>query len=183
MFDFFSKVECSGGNTFDIYQKTISEKDFLIFTSKSNFMKKTFLFFILTVLLFSCSTEKKEDLTNTPDFCSSIHCNSAVGLSKKLDSLSTIMDRKTGVYTLEDGDGSMVARAWLCENAEKSIDIQYFIFSADNVGLIAADYLVRAADRGVKVRILVDDVMVEARVTGNRLFLIFHCNLSRIYLY
>ena len=63
---------------------------------------------------------------------------------------------------LEDGSGSMVARAWLSEYAEKTIDIQYFIFSTDNVGLIACDYLIRAADRGVKVRILVDDIMVDA---------------------
>lgn len=125
-------------------------------------MKKIFLFFLSVILLFSCSTEQKKELKNVTDFCSSIHCDTTIGLSKKLDSLVEIMQHKTGVYTLEDGDGSMVARAWLCENAEKTIDIQYFIFSADNVGLIAADYLVRAADRGVKVRILVDDVMVEA---------------------
>ena len=74
------------------------------------------------------------------------------------------MKSKTGVYVLEDGGSSLIARAWFTEYAEKSIDIQYFIFSTDNVGLIACDYLVRAADRGVKVRILVDDIMVEAGV-------------------
>lgn len=63
---------------------------------------------------------------------------------------------------MEEGDASMISRAWLCGAAEKTIDIQYFIFSTDNIGLIAVDYLLRAADRGVKVRILVDDVMVEA---------------------
>ena len=57
-----------------------------------------------------------------------------------------------------------MTRAWLSEYAEKTIDIQYFIFSTDNVGLIACDYLVRAADRGVKVRIIVDDIMVDARL-------------------
>jgi phosphatidylserine/phosphatidylglycerophosphate/cardiolipin synthase-like enzyme len=72
------------------------------------------------------------------------------------------MSAKTGVFPLEHGDGSMISRAWLCENAERTIDVQYFIFTADNVGLIAVDYLVRAADRGVKVRILVDDIMVDS---------------------
>jgi phosphatidylserine/phosphatidylglycerophosphate/cardiolipin synthase-like enzyme len=72
------------------------------------------------------------------------------------------MESQTGVYVLEDGSGSMVARAWLTEYAVKTIDIQYFIFSTDNVGLIACDYLIRAADRGVKVRIIVDDIMVDA---------------------
>jgi phosphatidylserine/phosphatidylglycerophosphate/cardiolipin synthase-like enzyme len=71
-------------------------------------------------------------------------------------------DSSTGVYTLEEGDVSMIARAWLTEAAEKSIDIQYFIFSADNIGLIASDYLLRAADRGIQVRVIVDDIMVEA---------------------
>lgn len=124
-------------------------------------MKNILVVFVLSCC-FACSSEHPKDSTVTADFCSSIHQDVPAGLSKKLDSLSPLMKGKTGVYVLEDGDGSMVARAWLCENAEKSIDIQYFIFSADNVGLIAADYLVRAADRGVKVRILVDDVMVEA---------------------
>ena len=56
----------------------------------------------------------------------------------------------------------MIFRAWLCQSAQKSIDIQYFIFSADNIVLIAVDYLLRAADRGVMVRLLVDDIMVDA---------------------
>jgi phosphatidylserine/phosphatidylglycerophosphate/cardiolipin synthase-like enzyme len=75
------------------------------------------------------------------------------------------LEEKTGVYVLEDGAGSMVARAWLTEYAEKTIDIQYFIFCTDNIGLIAIDYLVRAADRGIKIRILVDDIMVDAELS------------------
>jgi cardiolipin synthase C len=123
-------------------------------------MKKIY-FAITACFLLSCSNTPEEKKI-TKDFCSSIHVEESGRLSGELDSLASLMNYKTGVYVLEDGDGSMVSRAWLCENAEKSIDVQYFIFSADNVGLIAADYLVRAADRGVKVRILVDDVMVEA---------------------
>jgi putative cardiolipin synthase len=139
-------------------------------------MKKVvFLFF--TILVYSCSTEPKKELKNDSDFCASIHCNDFIGLTKKLNPYSDLMQHKTGIYVLEDGNSSMVSRAWLCENAEKTIDIQYFIFSADNVGLIAADYLVRAADRGVKIRILVDDVMVEA--DGKKLLTLdSHKNIS-----
>jgi phosphatidylserine/phosphatidylglycerophosphate/cardiolipin synthase-like enzyme len=74
------------------------------------------------------------------------------------------MESNTGVYVLEDGDGSLMIRAWLSEYAEETIDIQYFIFSLDNVGLIAIDYIVRAADRGVKIRILVDDILIDAEI-------------------
>ena len=73
--------------------------------------------------------------------------------------------KPTILKVLEDGGSAMMTRAWLSEYAETSIDIQYFIFSTDNVGLIACDYLVRAADRGVKVRILVDDILVDADIS------------------
>ncbi len=119
---------------------------------------------VALVFLIACSTSKNEIPVQESDFCSSIHRNDSLSLSKALRPVADSMQTKSGVYVLEDGGGSLVARAWLAEYAEKTIDIQYFIFSPDNVGLIASDYLVRAADRGVKVRLLVDDVMVEAGV-------------------
>ncbi len=142
-------------------------------------MKKLLFSAISYLILISCSNQRTEtsESKTIPDFCSQVHRDSSISLSHKLDSLSELMSNKTGVYVLEDGDGSMVARAWLSEYAEHTIDIQYFIFTADNVGLIAADYLVRAADRGVKIRILVDDVMVEAD-EESLLILDSHKNIS-----
>lgn len=119
---------------------------------------------ILIIFLIACSSPTTEIPVQEGDFCSSIHRNDSLSLSKALLPLIDSMRSQTGVYVLEDGGGSLVARAWLAEYAEKTIDIQYFIFSPDNVGLIASDYLVRAADRGVKVRLLVDDVMVDAGI-------------------
>jgi phosphatidylserine/phosphatidylglycerophosphate/cardiolipin synthase-like enzyme len=60
---------------------------------------------------------------------------------------------------LEDGGGALAARGWLSREAQRSIDIQYFIFSADHLGLIALQELISAAQRGVKVRLLVDDLL------------------------
>lgn len=119
-------------------------------------------YFIFPVLLLSCSEEKETVPEQKSDFCSRIHRDDSTSLNKELEKVSHLLADNTGVYVLEDGGTSLVARAWLTEYAERSIDIQYFIFSTDNVGLIACDYLVRAADRGVKVRIIVDDIMVEA---------------------
>ncbi len=96
-----------------------------------------------------------------PAFCAQLQSTGA-NLSTHLAPVAARMRTSTGVYTLEEGDVSMVARAWLTEAAERTIDVQYFIFSADNVGLIAVDYLLRAANRGVTVRLLVDDFMLEA---------------------
>ena len=120
--------------------------------------------FLFLLFLLSCSSPTAEIPKQKKDFCSSIHRAGTTSLTKELEPVKEFMQNKTGVYVLEDGGGAMVTRAWLSEYAEQTIDIQYFIFSTDNVGLIACDYLVRAADRGVKVRILVDDIMVEAGV-------------------
>lgn len=94
--------------------------------------------------------------------CAAIVRDDSISLAGKLAPFAESMAATTGVYVLEDGGSAMMARAWLSEYAERTIDVQYFIFSADNVGRIAADYLVRAAERGVRVRILVDDFLVEA---------------------
>jgi len=119
-------------------------------------------FLLLSIVLTSCNNQPKA--TPITDFCTNIHRDDSTSLTKELEGVAEQMATKTGVYVLEDGSGSMVARAWLTEYAEKTIDIQYFIFSMDNVGLIACDYLIRAADRGVKIRIIVDDIMVDADI-------------------
>jgi len=121
---------------------------------------------ILLLLSLLCMTAcKPHEVKYAPideDFCARIHVEDSIRLSDYLETVEENMQSKTGVYSLEEGDVSMISRAWLTEAAEQTIDIQYFIFSADNIGLIATDYLLRAADRGVQVRIIVDDIMVEA---------------------
>ena len=131
--------------------------------------------FIFIITLTSCNNKQKIPLQKE-DFCTKIHTNNSV-LSDELAQFDSIIQTKTGVYVLESGTNSLITRAWLCEAAEKTIDIQYFIFSTDNVGLIAIDYLVRAADKGVKVRILVDDFMVNTKIE-DILTLNSHKNIS-----
>ncbi len=124
-------------------------------------------YFIGLSLLFigmsSCKNDPKIPLQKD-DFCAKIHQSKRISLSEELLPFNDKINTKTGVYVLESGANSLITRAWLCESAQKTIDIQYFIFSTDNVGLIACDYLVRAADSGIKIRILVDDFMVNTRV-------------------
>lgn len=123
---------------------------------------KRFRLVLAAALLAGCSPDPEPKAAASQDFCAAIERDPSPSLSRILEPLAPPMAKSTGVYVLEDGAGAMMARAWLSEYAERTIDVQYFIFSADNVGLIAADQLVRAAERGVKVRILVDDMLVEA---------------------
>ncbi|MFI5318052.1 MAG: phospholipase D family protein [Myxococcota bacterium] len=52
---------------------------------------------------------------------------------------------------------ALAARLALADLAERSLDLQYYIWDADTSGHLVADRLVRAADRGVRVRVLLDD--------------------------
>lgn len=69
---------------------------------------------------------------------------------------------KSGVYILEKGEESLIGRAWLTQHATRSIDVQYFIWSTDNIGTLAAEQLLTAAERGVNVRVIVDDFLIDA---------------------
>ncbi len=135
------------------------------------------LLIVITIFLGSqCASDDRFPKIDE-DFCAQIHFDSLQRLSHLLSGTDTLAALKTGVFTLEEGDMSMIARAALCDAAEATIDIQYFIFSADNIGLIAIDYLLRAADRGVKIRMIVDDILVEADA-DDLLALDAHPNLS-----
>jgi putative cardiolipin synthase len=81
------------------------------------------------------------------------------------DNCATCASRRgseSGAYILEKGEEALLARAWLTRHAMRSIDIQYFIWSVDNVGILASEQLLGAAERGVKVRVLVDDLLIDA---------------------
>ena len=88
---------------------------------------------------------------------------------------------KSGVYVLEKGEQALLARAWLADHAQKSIEVQYFIWSTDNIGILASEALLRAAERGVKVRVIVDDLLIDAP-DESLLALALHPNIEiRIY--
>jgi len=59
---------------------------------------------------------------------------------------------------LESGQSALAARLALVEQARHSLDLQYYIFRFDVSGRLLVDALIRAAQRGVRVRILLDDL-------------------------
>ncbi len=65
---------------------------------------------------------------------------------------------KSGVVLIPTGEWGFRSRAGLANQAEQAIDVQYYIWEVDTSGSILAERLLRAADRGVRVRMLVDHV-------------------------
>jgi phosphatidylserine/phosphatidylglycerophosphate/cardiolipin synthase-like enzyme len=62
------------------------------------------------------------------------------------------------VNLLETGEDSLVLRVHLIRAARKSIDIQTFIWAGDDAGWLVLDELIAAAKRGVRVRVIVDQL-------------------------
>ena len=62
-----------------------------------------------------------------------------------------------GVHALGDGTDAFAARIALVDAATSSLDLQYYIWHDDLTGGLLLDALRRAADRGVRVRLLLDD--------------------------
>ena len=63
-----------------------------------------------------------------------------------------------GFYPLSQGFDAFGARLALMDAAQASIDVQYFLMKPDEAGLVFAAELMKAADRGVRVRFLLDDI-------------------------
>lgn len=84
---------------------------------------------------------------------------------------------KSGFYPLLEGIDALGARLALIDRAERTIDAQYFLMKPDSAGHLFATKLLEAADRGVRVRLLLDDVFTtvddDAFVVMNR-----HANIE-----
>lgn len=63
----------------------------------------------------------------------------------------------SGIAALADADDAFAARMLLAQHAERSLDVQYYIWRADMTGIMLFEALHEAADRGVQVRLLLDD--------------------------
>jgi cardiolipin synthase C len=63
----------------------------------------------------------------------------------------------SGFHVLQAGVDGLAARIQIIRGAERTLDLQYFIFRGDASGSIIRQELRKAAERGVRVRVLVDD--------------------------
>lgn len=71
-------------------------------------------------------------------------------------------DDLSGFYPLSQGMDALGVRLQLAERAEKSIDLQYFLMKNDTAGTVLMKSLLQSADRGVRVRLLLDDIFTKA---------------------
>ncbi len=90
--------------------------------------------------------------------------NTGFGEARREEKASHVGE--SGFILLENGLDAFVARAVMSHYAERSIDAQYFMIHDDQVARLFVDMLLKAADRGVRVRLLVDDIDLGGRDLG-----------------
>jgi putative cardiolipin synthase len=75
------------------------------------------------------------------------------------DNWETLAEERPGDWfaLLNDGPSALDWRLRAIDSATESIDLQTFLWTVDTVGSLVLDHLVAAADRGVAVKLLVDD--------------------------
>jgi len=86
-------------------------------------------------------------------------------------------DANCGVYRLNHGSDALGMRLGLIDRAERSIDIQSYLIRDDVSGNLIALHLAAAADRGVRVRLLMDDALTHA-IDAGLLSLDVHDNID-----
>ena len=86
-------------------------------------------------------------------------------------------DGESAFWLLDRADFSFEVRLALVDQAVDSLDIQYFIWEKDPTSRLFSHRVIQAADRGVRVRILLDDLTLNGQ-DGEFLALDSHANIS-----
>ncbi len=132
--------------------------------SLTHFSTRRLVFVVLNILLLSgCAT--LPEVVDRPVTRAYTDTNDTL-IGEKLASRKLTNSGQSGFYLLADGLDAFVARAILANSAERSIDVQYYLWHNDLVGQLFSRLLLDAADQGIRIRILLDDMALANGDTG-----------------
>jgi len=134
--------------------------------------------FVLLALVSGCaslpSLEGRNETTAITD-------TAGTALARAVAPLVAAHPAQSGIHPLPIPADAFAARVLLAAAAEKSLDIQYYIWHGDQTGYLLYEAVWRAAERGVRVRILLDDANTEG-LDGTLATLDAHPNIEvRLY--
>jgi putative cardiolipin synthase len=85
------------------------------------------------------------------------HDTNVTRLGRAIAPLAAAHPGKAGIHALTDPRAAFAARALLVTAADSTLDVQTYIWHADGTGNLLFEALWKAAERGVRVRLLLDD--------------------------
>ena len=104
--------------------------------------------------LSGCAPTLNLDAERPPSQATSNHADGPL----KAHLADHILSGQSGFHLLLDGHAALAARLALAQRATRTLDLQYYLFHNDTTGKMVAAAMLAAAERGVRVRLLVDDI-------------------------
>jgi putative cardiolipin synthase len=115
-----------------------------------------FIVLYTTLIIFGgCSAVYIQDLEPKDKV---VRADKSSTLLKYFNNRDKALKNKSAFYSLAKPLDALASRLFLIDNAKSTLDIQYYIFEDDNIGQVFATHLLLASQRGVKVRLLLDDL-------------------------
>ena len=111
---------------------------------------------VFLVVLFTGCASLPENIERTDSFA--LQDTQETELAKDVAPLILQHPEQSGFHLLDTGMEAFIARIALIETAQMSLDLQYYIWHHDLTGKAIHNRLLHAADRGVRVRLLLDDL-------------------------
>ena len=134
-----------------------------------------FVAVLLFVVLLSCCASLPTDYVKTSSTV--IQGTDDTMLGQRTRAKVDAHPGQSGFYVLSNGIEALGARLLLAQHAEVSIDLQYYYILPDITGKLLIEQLVKAAERGVRVRILLDDIQTEGY---EQLFAVLSANPAQL---
>jgi putative cardiolipin synthase len=119
---------------------------------------KIFGILLATWVLLACATLPTPE-GKTPSYSYEPRPNNRLAVVTR-NLIQNVDDGHSGFFKLFRNDDAMRWRLLLADMAEETLDMQYFLWKGDASGDLLLDRVIKAADRGVRVRILVDDIFI-----------------------
>lgn len=111
---------------------------------------------LITLLAGCASLPPGADYPKTPSAALSHPEQTRIG--KQLAAAVAGHPGTSGFRLLPLGIDSFLLRAELADAADRTLDVQYFLIQSDDTGQFLIEALLKAAERGVRIRVLIDDV-------------------------
>jgi putative cardiolipin synthase len=116
---------------------------------------------LLSVLAAACTGNIRTDVVKQES--TAVTPAAGTPIDKSVAPVEAALDSdQSGFRLLTLNTNALLSRVVLAEKATQSIDLQTYVYQNDDTGRLVAQSLLKAADRGVRVRILVDDITKDA---------------------
>jgi putative cardiolipin synthase len=124
----------------------------------SNFRSNRFaIISTVAVLFLSACASLPQNVERVSSYAFTHEETSQTLIGKKVTELTKEQGELSGFHSLTEGIKAFAALIRLVNAAEKSLDLQYYIWKHDHTGKVLYQKLIEAADRGVRIRLLLDD--------------------------